>query len=143
MQSEFIIDLISESATLTGQSVVQRTFKCVEEGEVVSDRGSVEMVVRRYREELMRLYESSFSHISNIFLPDFEGFLECIVLADFCAFKPGDKMIWGASLPLKGLIAHLQTYVIGAVDPGWIDRAAASIGTCAEECRKRTSLVVR
>lgn len=91
----------------------------------------------RHHEELRRLYDSAFSHISNVFMPDFDRFVECVLLSDFSCFKPGEKMIWGTSLPLKGLIAHLHTYMIGGVDSGWIDRAAASICTSAEECRKR------
>lgn len=103
----------------------------------------MEMAVNQHQEELRRLYDSAFSHISNIFMPDFDRFVECVLSSDFSCFKPGEKMIWGTSLPLKGLIAHLHTYMIGGIDSGWIDRAAASIGTNADECRKRTTSLIR
>lgn len=99
--------------------------------------------MHKHREELQRLYDSAFSHISNIFMPDFDRFVECVLASDFSCFKSGEKMIWGTSIPLKGLIAHLHTYMIGGVDSGWIDRAAASISTSADECRKRTTSVIR
>lgn len=143
LQSEFEIDLISRSAILTGQSILNFELRECSATKDDYEHITLEMLVNQHREELHRLYDSAFSHISNIFMPDFNRFVECVLSSDFSCFKPGEKMIWGTSLPLKGLIAHLHTYMIGGIDSRWIDRAAASISTNADECRKRTTSLIR
>lgn len=102
--------------------------------------------MNRHREELRRLYDSAFSHISNVFMPDFDRFVECVLDSDFSCFKPGEKMIWGDFPAAKG-VDCASAYVYDRRGGFRVDRKSGGeymhkCGGVQEEDYKFNSIVI-